>query len=247
MGKKVLFIGDIHGNTEWRELALEGLKRFQEVVFLGDYMDSFHVSPVLQLDNLKALIAFLRNKPKNGKITALWGNHDYAYLHSYSSISGYQHNQAYIYREIFDKNRDLFNIAWGYTGDNGKYTLASHAGLTYRFWKNHVFPLFDEGGFLYQITEGRGLDSLELHEVLNYLVDKKELMWKVGSMRRGGGTPSPLWADYMELLEDPYPDINQVFGHTAKPSISLDQFGEYFVACIDSWGNKKIASMVISL
>lgn len=210
-------------------------------------MDSFHVSPVLQLDNLKALIAFFRNRPKNGKITALWGNHDYAYLRSYSSISGYQHGQAYIYREIFEKNRDLFDIAWGYTGDNGKYTLATHAGLTSSFWNNHVLPLFNEGEFLYQLTEGRGPESLTMHETLNYLADKKELMWKVGSMRGGGGTPGPLWADYRELLEDPYPNINQVFGHTAKPSISLDHFGEYFVACIDSWGNKKIASIVISL
>lgn len=247
MSKKVLFIGDIHGNSEWRELALDGLKNFYEVVFLGDYLDSFHISPVLQLDNLKALIAFIRNKPKQGKITALWGNHDYAYLHSYSSISGSQHSQAYIYRELLEKNRELFQIAWGYTGDNGKYTLATHAGLTSTFWKRHILPLFEEGGFLYQLTDGNGPDSLPIHETLNYLADKKELMWKVGSMRGGGGTPGPLWADYRELLEDPYPDINQVFGHTAKSSPSVDHFGDYFIACIDSWANRKIASMVISL
>jgi len=247
MGKKVLFIGDIHGLSEWRELALDGIKSFYEIVFLGDYMDSFHVSPAIQLDNLKALVAFLRKKPKFGKVTALYGNHDYAYLHAYHSISGYQHNQAYIYREIFEKNRDLFNIAWGYTGDNGKYTLATHAGLTYNFWKNHILPLFDEGGYLNQLTEGKGPTSLSIHETLNYLVDKKELMWKVGSMRGGWGTPGPIWADYRELIEDPYPGINQVFGHTPKAAVSIDHFDDYFIACIDSWGNKKLASMVISL
>lgn len=247
MEKRVLFIGDIHGNPEWREMALDAAKRFYEIVFLGDYMDSFHVSSALQLDNLKSLIAFLRNKPKNVKVTALYGNHDYAYLNAYSGISGYQHSQAYIYREIFEKNRDLFNIAWGYMGEDGKYTLATHAGLTSSFWNRHVLPLYEEGGYLYQLTDGKGPDSIPIHETLNYLIDKKELMWKVGSMRGGAGTPGPLWADYLELLEDPYPDINQVFGHTAKSSVSLDKMGNYFIACIDSWGNKKIASMVISL
>ena len=59
MSKKILFVGDIHGLTEWRELVLDGLRNFHEVVFLGDYVDSFHVRPVVQLENLKAIISLL--------------------------------------------------------------------------------------------------------------------------------------------------------------------------------------------
>ena len=52
IGKKILFIGDIHGVSDWNEIAMNGLKQFYEIVFLGDYVDSFFVKPVEQLDNL---------------------------------------------------------------------------------------------------------------------------------------------------------------------------------------------------
>lgn len=246
MNKKVLFIGDIHGLPQWREIALDALKKFQEVVFLGDYLDSFNISPALQLENLKSIIAFLRNKPNHGKITALLGNHDYAYIKSFSAISGYQHNQAFIYKELLEKNIDLFSIAWGYTSDTGKYTLATHAGLTHKFWNYNILPLFNKWMFLDMISDGNGPSSLQIHEILNYLIDKSDLMWKVGSMRGGVGTPGPLWADYIELLSDPYPDINQVFGHTAKQSISMDFIKDSFYACIDTYGDK-LGTMTISL
>ena len=146
--KKVLFIGDIHGRVDWRETANAGLKKFEEIVFLGDYFDSFDISAVRQIDNFKALLSFLR---KRGG-TALLGNHDYAYIHSYHNISGYQHTQAPIYKQLFEENKDLFKIAWGYTDTiSQKYTLATHAGLTYTFWKRHILPLFD-GGFMEELT-----------------------------------------------------------------------------------------------
>ena len=244
--KKVLFIGDIHGRVDWRETANEGLKKFEEVVFLGDYFDSFDISAVRQIDNFKALLAFLR---KRGG-TALLGNHDYAYIHSYHSISGYQFSQAPILKQLLEENRDLFKIAWGYTNPmTKKYTLVTHAGLTFTYWKRHVLPLF-EGGFMEELTGLKEPESLDLHEILNYLIDKKELMWKVGSMRGGVGTPGPLWADIRELVDDPYPDINQVVGHTASHSISLDFLkspkGDGFIARVDSFG-KNTASLVVSL
>ena len=244
--KKVLFIGDVHGLSEWNELALSALKQFQEIVFLGDYVDSFHVRPVAQLENLKAIIAFARKKGKE-KTTLLLGNHDYAYINGYSRISGYQHSHAFEYRKIFQDNLDLFQIAWGYTNPEGKYTLATHAGLTKTYWKKYVIPEYDKGNFLDKFTEGQDESDFEIHETLNFLKDKKDLLWKVGSMRGGAGTPGPLWADYLEFMEDPYPNINQVFGHTPKSSVSIDHIGDYFYACIDSWGNKKQASLVLSL
>ena len=246
MSKKVLFIGDVHGLTEWREIALDALKNFREIVFLGDYVDSFFVRPVVQLDNLKQIISFVRKKAKD-KATLLLGNHDYAYIHGYSSISGYQHEHAYQYRQVFEENKDLFKIAWGYQGDDGKYTLATHAGLTSRFWYRNVLPLFEEGKFLHEVSGGKDVMSMPFHEALNYLVDKKVLIYKVGSMRGGVGYPGPMWADYREFIEDPMPGINQVFGHTPKTSISVDHVGDYFYVCCDSWGNKKLASIILSL
>jgi hypothetical protein len=214
---------------------------------LGDYVDSFFVPPVEQLFNLKNLITFLR-KNKDNKIHALLGNHDFAYLYGYSGISGYQYQHFHEYKQIFQDNLDLFQIAWGYTNEiTKKYTLATHAGLTQRFWDKFILPEFKEGKWLHQITKGEKPENLSIHETLNYLRDKGDIIWKVGSVRGGVGTPSPLWADYTELIEDPYERINQVFGHTPRVSVTLNHIGDEFYACIDNWGNKKIASMIITL
>ena len=117
VGHKVMFIGDVHGNSEWDELAKESLRSFYEIVFLGDYVDSFHIRPVDQIHNLKNLIIFLR---KNPRTTALLGNHDYSYIFDYQGISGHDFVHAFEYRQIFRDNLDLFKIAWGYTNDNTK-------------------------------------------------------------------------------------------------------------------------------
>jgi len=242
---KVLFIGDIHGLSEWDNIAIGGLKQFYKIVFLGDYVDSFHVRPVEQLHNLKNLCTFIRKNKDH--VTALLGNHDYAYVYNYPGISGHQGTQAHEYRKIFQDNIDLFQIAWGYQSETSKqYTLATHAGLTQTFWKKHILPEFAEGKFLHQITDGKKPADLKIHEALNYLQDK-ELLWKVGQMRGGWGTPGPLWADNMELFEDPYEGINQVFGHTPKASITVDHIDNNFLACVDSWGNKKVVSLMLPL
>lgn len=242
---KVLFIGDIHGLSEWDNIALAGLKQFYKIVFLGDYVDSFFVKPVEQLQNLKNLCTFIRKN--RTQVTALLGNHDYAYVYNYPFISGHQHSQISEYKKIFQDNIDLFQIAWGYQSDTSKqYTLATHAGLTQTFWNKHILPEFKEGKFLNQITEGKKPEDLKLHETLNFLQDK-EILWKVGEMRGGWGTPGPLWADYVELLDDPYEGINQVFGHTPKASVTVDHNGNNFLACVDSWGNKTVVSLMLPL
>ena len=247
-GHNILFIGDIHGLSGWSELATEGLKHFYEIVFLGDYIDSFFVKPIEQLHNLKNLIIFIKKNKTH--VTALLGNHDFAAINSYSGISGYQYEHAYEYRQFFQDNLDLFQIAWGYTNtDTNKYTLATHAGLTQTYWNKYIVYMFKEGEFLNKLTGKSPESALEIpiHDTLNYLRDKKDILWKVGSMRGGVGTPGPLWADYQELLDDPYAGINQIFGHTPLVSPRIDHIGDDFIACIDMYGNKKCSSMVITL
>jgi len=242
MGKKVMFIGDIHGVSDWDQIAKDALKQFYEIVFLGDYVDSFFVKTEEQLYNLNNICTFARKN--EDRVTLLLGNHDYAYIYNHPGISGHQYMHIHDFKKMFQDNIDLFKMAWGYTNPNTqKYTLATHAGLTLPFWNNYVKPEFKEGGFLYQFTNGV---DCPMHEALNYMQDK-EIMWKVGSTRGGMGTPGPLWADYTEVLEDRYEGINQVFGHTPQPSVRVDQFDGDMIACIDSWGNKKASSLLITL
>ena len=245
--RNILFIGDIHGNSDWEQLAKDGLKYYYEIVFLGDYIDSFFVKASDQLYNLNNLITFIKHNKT--RVTALLGNHDYAAINSYSGISGYQHIHVHEYKKLFQDNIDLFQIAWGYTNTNtGKYTLATHAGLTKTFWNKYVKYMFNEGDYLNKLTNKTqdNYTEIPIHEILNYLRDK-EIIWKVGSARGGVGTPGPLWADYTELLDDPYDGINQIFGHTPQVTPRLDHFGDDFIACIDSRGNKNTASMLIAL
>jgi predicted phosphodiesterase len=242
IGHKILFIGDIHGVSDWDKIAIEGLKQFYDIVFLGDYVDSFFIKPVEQIANLKNLCTFIRKN--KSKVTALLGNHDYAYIYGHSGISGHQYYHIQEYRKIFEDNIDLFQIAWGYTNPNTKkYTLATHAGLTKIFWNHYIVPELNEGGFVYKITEGK---EVQMHEALNYLQDK-EILWKVGSARGGIGTPGILWADYIEVIVDRFEGINQIFGHTPQPTVRIDQYDNDFIACIDSWGNKKATSLLITL
>jgi hypothetical protein len=236
--KKIVFIGDIHGRDGWIDIANDALRNFRHVVFLGDYVDSFHIRPVIIKQNLEAIIGFkIQN---HDKVTLLLGNHDWAYIYDRTGISGFKWQVWQDYKKIFKDNIDLFDNAWGYTNPSTKkYTLATHAGLTYTYWNKYILPdLKNPESKLYKLTEGNGLE-MEIHEILNFM-NGSEIFWKVGNMRGGSGTPSPLWADYLELLDDPYPDINQVFGHTASGTTCLDQFGDYFLAKIDGYYNDKI-------
>lgn len=257
IGKRVTFIGDIHGKTDWREIALGAMKRFNEVVFLGDYFDSYDLSYLTQKENFKALLAFLRKKGGY----ALLGNHDYAYIHGFSGISGYQHGHAHEIQQMFRENIDLFKIAWGYRNEMGQYTLTTHAGLTQTFWNRYVYPELKEGGFIrnlfktsspdtndpdFGISLEEKLEKLEIHDTLNYLIDKKDIMWKVGSVRGGGGTPGPLWADITELESDPMGGMNQIVGHTGSTPISFQFHDDNYIIKIDNWA-KTTASVTVTL
>lgn len=231
---KILFIGDIHGLNEWEDLAKTALKKSQEIVFLGDYVDSFFIPAKDQLHNLNNLCNFVRKHKEKNKITLLLGNHDYAYIYGFDGISGKQHMHAHEYVKIFNDNIDLFQIAWGYTNEKTKkYTLATHAGITHSYYK-------------FFLEDKRKKDEL-IHETLNSIQKETELLWKVGRMRGGRGTPGPLWADLRELVNDPHEGINQVVGHTPQLYPRLDYFSDDFIACIDDYGNNKVVSMEIAL
>ena len=245
MNKKFLFIGDIHGQDTWGTIANDALAKFQDVIFVGDYVDSFNISPALIIHNLEAIIGFKIQNPD--KVTLLLGNHDWAYIYDEQAISGFKWHQWQQYKKIFKDNIDLFDLAWGYTNPmTKKYTLATHAGLTKGYWNRRVLPrLEDPEDKLCKLTEGKGLE-MPMHEVLNYLKGD-EKFWAVGPMRGGFGHPSPLWADYQELLEDPYEGINQVFGHTASGTISTHQNGADLIIKVDGHWNNRLGFMTVEL
>ena len=74
MGKKILILPDIHGRTFWKE-AVDG--DFDEIVFLGDYLDHYSFDDVDATSTLKNFQEILewRNAQKGeaykkGKLTS---------------------------------------------------------------------------------------------------------------------------------------------------------------------------------
>lgn len=214
---KVLFIGDIHGRDDWKRMVEVALFYNLHIVFLGDYVDSKDIRPVLILHNLKKIIELKKQYPD--QVTLFLGNHDYSYYDSRTYISGFDVHMWKDYEDLFRKNIELFDIAWGYTNSNNKYTLASHAGLTLTYYNNYIKPLIDDKeSLLNRVSEGAA-NELPIHQILNYMVNE-DIIFKVGNARRGEGTPSPLWSDISELKEDNYPGINQVVGHSIIGGVS---------------------------
>ena len=67
---KVLCIGDVHGRNYWKNWVEEH-KDADLVIFLGDYVDSFDISNVEILHNLKEIIKFERD---NDNVVLLLGS-----------------------------------------------------------------------------------------------------------------------------------------------------------------------------
>ena len=112
---KTLVIPDIHHRTQNVDIALEK-HQFDEVVFLGDWFDSFCQPPMV--NTFEGTCIYLRHlmlehKDKD-KFVFLLGNHDmnYIYLNDRSSMSspsrtipyycsGYTANRSKKFRKIF--------------------------------------------------------------------------------------------------------------------------------------------------
>ena len=234
---KLLCIGDVHGRDDWEDIIAESLSKFHKIVFVGDYIDSFHISAAEQMYNLKRIIEY--KKKYSDVITLLLGNHDIAAIDGRSSISGYQFHYASEYRQIFKENHELFQVAQGYINPvTNRYTLVTHAGLTMTYYNKYMLPLIND--------KESHLDKLELHEVLNFMRNN-DILWKVGSMRGGTGTPGPLWADYVEFLDDPYTGINQIFGHTAAGTVEVTMIGDDLIAKVDGNLKGRTANILLNI
>ena len=52
---KTIYIGDIHGLDIWNEIVAKH-DDADNIVFIGDYFDSFDIPAVVQLDNVKKIV-----------------------------------------------------------------------------------------------------------------------------------------------------------------------------------------------
>jgi len=225
---KFISIGDIHGSNRWK-LLLFGtttptkevinitMQKYDKVVFVGDYVDSYDTDEPI-VENLLEIIKF--KKDFEDKVVLLWGNHDvYYYTMNYGrdNVTGSRDEMLHDLNQIFRTNYRLFQFSYQY--ENYIWT---HAGIHRGWWEHYVRPKM------------KGNKENRFHKYLNgneTISDVCNMMWefqdddifmcsaartKGGWGRKVGG---PLWSDKQEIYEKPLFGFHQIVGHSNVPNI----------------------------
>lgn len=221
---KILSIGDIHGKNIIPNIEANN---YDKIVFVGDYMDSYDISPIEQIINLEEIIQFKKNN--YDKVELLIGNHDIQYYLPDSKLhlvraSGYNPAIKFETHNLFKENKELFKITYQYQN-----YIWSHAGIT-KGWYNMSFKSFD--------TEKTLAESLNLQ--FEY---ENPVLWYC-SHHRGGfkNVGGILWADKIETWKKPLQNYHQIIGHTRVDSIINRNINENtsvtYIDCLDIDLNK---------
>lgn len=143
---RTLVIGDIHQRIDSVKNILETEKNYDEVVFLGDWFDSFYEPPrVAGMEETAEYLRYLvMDHPDKSKFVFLVGNHDLSYIYnnrasSMTSIhksiefycSGFTTSKAKKFRKVFydeGLKDDFFYKNFKIAHQTQDWTL-SHAGL----------------------------------------------------------------------------------------------------------------------
>ena len=134
MGKNI-YIGDIHGRDVWKQIVEEH-KDADNIVFIGDYFDSFDIPGVVQLKNAQDIVEFKKEQELDPtkKVYLLIGNHDIHYMRDIKwkgGTSGFQTNMMYQFEEFFEENKEHFQMCVQ-IGNR----LCTHAGISETFIKD---------------------------------------------------------------------------------------------------------------
>ena len=185
--KKIVVLGDIHGNTVWKDIIAK--EQPDQVIFLGDYVSTHeNISDEEQVENLKEI---LRYKDEHPETILLRGNHDLQHLGYYwAECSGYFPRVAKEMAHLRDEF--LAKTQWIHVIGN---IVFSHAGIS-KVWLENNFLTLDDINMLGP-TELFGFTSSNPCD-------------------RYGDSPEqpPTWIRPMTLMKVMIPDYIQVVGHT---------------------------------
>lgn len=208
-----LIIPDIHQNLDRLNeiLATDDAKKAQEIIFLGDYFDSFDYD-FYTLEMCK----FLNKNIDNDRYTFLLGNHDAHYITKVKQYvcSGWSFQKQAIVDINLDKAFLKKIKPFRYEKIAGKHFLFSHAGLHPSF----APVCFDEMLKNDTVKEWFSHKEEEIKESM--ILDVFNVMlaagWDRGGKEEYGGIT---WMDWRELI--PIKGLNQVVGHTtySKPQL----------------------------
>ena len=212
---KTISIGDIHGLNLWNEINPD---KYDKIIFIGDYVDSFDISSHEIITNLLNIITF--KKSYNDKVELLWGNHDlqYLFLSDQFRCTGFRDNYAIQLTTIFNENYKLFKLAY-----QVKNYLWTHAGISNRWFNERLIPFLtaqensEESG-----EKEKTYKFNNLADELNYLFDKQTSCLFDICSKRGGYKPvgGPFWLDKTDAQKTPLKGYQQIVGHNRVGYIS---------------------------
>lgn len=217
---RIVAIGDIHGSQLWKNVV--NSEKFDKVVFVGDYSDSFDIYVEDQINNLLDITKYASAYPASTEM--LIGNHDYHYIPSIrETYSGFNmfvaHDLGRLYSDLI--NSGILKVAYSYEN-----FLFSHAGIT-KQWCKKV-----------KISTRIPLESIvrEVNDLLLYKPQK--LGFSPGRLNDiYGDEPcqSPIWVRPNSLRMSMLEDVTYVCGHTQQHSIKV----EPGLVLIDTLGSSK--------
>lgn len=235
---KIAVVPDVHGKSFWKA-AKENIDSVDEVIFLGDYLDSYTFKGLanreIELNNFLEILKFKNEYPD--KVVLLLGNHDIGYLFQLGCSRQTNGEMFDKYQNLFEENIDLFQMT-EYVQLNNKKIFFSHAGILTKWAElvNRKLKLGDNDYLKSAILEGLFNNLILKYKEPEYKEFLKWVLWLVGPARGGfnGSYGSIVWADSTEWEgEENFfgTEISQVFGHNR---LSSDMFLTDGVRCVDS-------------
>jgi predicted MPP superfamily phosphohydrolase len=219
---RTLSIGDIHGLNVWKKAVfgeIYNIDDFDKVIFVGDYVDSFNITPIEQIHNLRQIIELKKKYPE--KVVLLIGNHciQYMFFPKYR-CSGFQAANYMDYYKLYNDNRELFQLSYQIQN-----TLWSHAGIHKGWYNQNIKKIHDKS-------------ENTISEIINRdFWMQKPWIYQVGFIRGGASSVGgPLWLDRRMLWKKPLVGYHQIVGHTRISGGGIKDYqlgSETRVTCID--------------
>ena len=181
-----LVVGDLHGKLG---VVKQALATTHDVVFVGDYVDSYTESVELQIQTLDTVLDAIENE--GDRVQGILGNHEMSYLEPHLGMrcSGFN---PITDMQLMTRISRMNTLLKCYTRVDG--FLISHAGVSQRLLSAEGLSSVDEyldAGDYYQIGVTRGGLS------------------PVGGL---------FWCDW-RFEFDPIADVPQIVGHTRNNNI----------------------------
>jgi len=217
------------GDAEiWRE-DFDNFTKYDKIIFVGDYVDSFDVSNVEMKKNLEDIIFFKKTLPH--KVVLLLGNHDIQYIVPDQWCSGYRPEMKHDFYDIFNKNLSLFQMA--YQVGN---TLWTHAGVTDGWLKELHKEMFDPNHRHHDILKLAA--DWKLGDQINHAWEcRLDVLYAVDHYSGGHQAwAGPLWVRPHRLNEFGLKDYFQIVGHTPQAAIWETEKAAY-IDCLEHGGD----------